>query len=391
MGRMVSKMWTFFWLCLLAGLAACNEAPLPTAVPLASLPTNAPPTATTLPPTRDLAAVTGTAPPTSVPPTRPPTATPTPVNALVNITLPDPNAMIVMGSDVVVRGLMQLDESHSVTVALVSSTGHLLAEVAATVGDFGWEAALTIPQSVSGTAFLRATIRDQNGNVLAEDQVPVNLVLDAESSDRYLALFRPAGGETAVSGYTLFFDGRMLRPASNTFTVSVWADDCQNQVARQSFTVRSSQNTFYWQGFVVIPRNVSGPACAVAYFGNPGEENWREAQVPITILPPDEAEAKGVRIANPPPESEVTAGQELFLNGTALNVSEGEVRVSLLMENGRIVSQSIATTDYWGYWETSVTLPIDVEGRAEITASTGEDDTFAEAKTLITVVPAPES
>lgn len=391
MGRMASKTWTFIWLCFLTGLAACNEAPLPTAIPLASLPTNPPPTATTLPATLDLVALTGTPPPTAEPPTRPPTLTPTPVNALVNITLPDDGAAIVMGSDVVVRGLVQLNESESVSVTLVSSTGHLLANVPATVGEVGWEASLTVPQSVSGSAFLRATIHDANGNVVAQNQVSVNLVLDIERTDRYLMLSRPVSGETAVGGYSLFFDGQMLRPAGNTFTVSVWTDDCQNQVARQSFIVRSSQNTFYWQGFVVIPRNVSGPACAVAYFGNPGDENWREAQVPITILPPEEAEAKGVRIASPAPEREVTAGEELFINGTALNVSEGDVRVSILMENGRIVSQNIATTDYWGYWETTVTLPIDVEGRAEITVSTGEDDSYAEAKTLITVIPPPDS
>lgn len=382
------KTWIFFWLCLLIGLAACAEAPIPTAIPLASLPTS---TATSLPATLDLQALTGTPAPTPVPPTRPPTATPTPVDALVNITTPDANATIVLGSDIVVRGLEQREESQSVWVSLVSNTGHLLVEVPAASGDVGWEATFTVPQSVSGTAFLRASIRDESGNVLAQDQVPVNLVLNTDGADRYLALFRPSSGEIAVSGYSLFFDGRMLRPASNTFTVSVWAGDCQNEVARQRFTVRSSQNTFYWQGFVVIPRNVSGPACAVAYFGNPGEENWREAQVPITILPPDDAEAKGVRIANPPPESEITAGEELFLNGTALNVSQGDVRVDVLMENGRIVSQTIATTDYWGYWETSVTLPIDVEGMAEITVSTGEDDTYAEAKTLVTVNPAPDS
>ena len=79
----------------------------------------------------------------------------------------------------------------------------------------------------------------------------------------------------------------------------------------------------------------------------------------------------------------------MVLYGTALNVSEGPVSVSILMENGRVVSQTSFTTDYWGYWETTVTLPIDVEGLAEITVSAGEGDTFNESTTIIQVNPAP--
>jgi hypothetical protein len=160
-------------------------------------------------------------------------------------------------------------------------------------------------------------------------------------------------------------------------------------VARQNFVLGASNRPVYWQGFVVVPQELVGPACAVASTGEPGTENWREASVPIDVLPPTQLEARGVTIGNPPPDSEAIAGQELFLYGTALNVSEGPVSVSILMENGRIVSQTSFTTDYWGYWETSITLPLDVEGLAEITVSAGEGDTFNESTTRIRVNPAP--
>ena len=62
---------------------------------------------------------------------------------------------------------------------------------------------------------------------------------------------------------------------------------------------------------------------------------------------------------------------------------------TILLENGRVIGQSSFTTDYWGYWETSVTIPLDVEGLAEITVTAGEEDTLSESKTLIRVIPPP--
>ena len=64
-------------------------------------------------------------------------------------------------------------------------------------------------------------------------------------------------------------------------------------------------------------------------------------------------------------------------------------KVTILMENGRIVSQTQTQTDYWGYWETSVFLPIDIEGAAEITVAAGEGNNYGQATTRITVLPAP--
>jgi hypothetical protein len=213
--------------------------------------------------------------------------------------------------------------------------------------------------------------------------------LNKETAVRYLELFRPTFEETAVGGFNIFFDGEVLLPVNRTITVSIWAEECQTRVAQQSFVLGASNRPVYWQGFVVVPQNLVGPACAVAITGEPGTENWREASVPINVLSPTELEARGVTIGNPPPGSEAIAGQTLFLYGTALNVSEGPVSLSILMENGRVVSQTSFTTDYWGYWETSVNLPIDVEGLAEITVSAGEGDTFNESIVRIRVNPAP--
>jgi hypothetical protein len=195
--------------------------------------------------------------------------------------------------------------------------------------------------------------------------------------------------EKGVGGFNIFFDGEILLAVNRTVTLSIWADNCQTRVAQQSFVLGASNRPVYWQGFVIVPQNLVGPACAVASTGDPGSETWREASVPINVLAPTELEARGVTIGNPPPDREVIAGQELFLYGTALNVSEGPVSLSILLENGRVIGQSSFTTDYWGYWETSVTIPLDVEGLAEITVTAGEEDTLSESTTLIRVIPPP--
>lgn len=383
--------------CLLAvvGLIGCGspDDPLPTLAALEVLPS---PTATKLPPTMDISV----SPPESDPfgsdnvqsnaeTTEKPTITPTAVNPLINISDPDPNEVLLLGSETTVRGLVQRAPDQSIQVSLRASNGRLITDLAAVPNDFGWQTTFSLPPFVSGSAVLRADLRAPNGTTVASYEVPVWLALNKETADRYLELFRPKVEETAVGGFNIFFDGEILLPVNRTITISIWAEDCQTRVARQSFVLGASNRPVYWQGFVVVPAGLVGPACAVASTGEPGAENWREASVPINVLSPDELNARGVTIGNPPPDGEATAGQELFLYGTALNVSEGPVSLTILMENGRVVSQTSFSTDYWGYWETSVILPIDVEGLAEITVAAGEGDTFNESTSRIRVNPAP--
>jgi hypothetical protein len=311
------------------------------------------------------------------------------VNPLINISDPNPNQLLTLGSEVEVRGLVQREANQSIQVSLVSSNGRLLTEIAAVPNEFGWQTTFVLPPFVSGAATMRASLLSSDGAVLSSYDVPVWLTLNKETATRYLEMFRPQINDKAVGGFNIFFDGEILLPVNRTVTVSIWADDCQTRVARQSFVLGASNRPVYWQGFVVVPQDLVGPACAVASTGDPGTENWREASVPINVLAPTELEARGVTIGNPPPDSEIFAGQELFLYGTALNVSEGPGSLSILMENGRVVTQSSFTTDYWGYWETAVSLPIDIEGLAEITVSAGEGDTFNESTTIIRVNPAP--
>lgn len=292
---------------------------------------------------------------------------------------------MVLGNDVQLRGLAEVGQNNVISVTLVSLNGRLLSETQAAIQEQIWEASIAIPDLVSGAAILQAKVQGIDGQVFAEQQLPVNLVINAESADRYLTLFHPLQQETAVGGFNLFFDGRVFRPTNSAISISVWTDECQTRIARQSFTLGGSTVPFYWQGFVIVPSEAVGPACAIAHFGEEGTPDYREAVVPINILTPEDEQARGVVIANPPAGSNVRAGRELLLYGTALNTSEEPVSVSILMENGRIISQETAPADFWGYWEFSVTLPPDVFGPAKLTVTAND----ASAEILINVDPAP--
>lgn len=391
MGAMFKKSVLLVLYLLL--ITACN-APLPalpTVAAVATVPPDLQPTATSvLPPTLDLTAIAPTTAPTTIPTVRP-TFTPTPVDPVVNITVPNEGTELLMNSSFEARGLIQIGGNQTVWLDLISINGRLLTTAPGTLGDIGWEATMTVPQFVSGAAVLRASIRDETDSIVAQNEVNVTITPDVENADRFLLLLRPQAGERTVAGFNMFFDGRVLRAADGLINISVWTEDCQTRVTRQSFRLGPTARPVYWQGFAIPPRDVAGEACAVAHFGEPGAEDWREAVVPITVYPVDDPEAKGVIIGNPPPETTIIGGEELLLYGSAFNVSEGTIRLSIVLENGFILFDGEVATDYWGYWEQPVPLPFDIEGTAEITASTEPDDPddYAEAKTTIMIEAAP--
>src|SRR5690606_36365905 len=159
-----------------------------------------------------------------------------------------------------------------------------------------WRAGMNVPENDSGLGQLQAAIVDEAEEVVALAAAPVSLVLDTNRTSVYLALQRPGAGEDVVAGHNLYFDGFLQRSGGGFLRLSVWTDECTNKVAEHGFSMRSSS---YWQAFVVLPRNISGPACAVASVGTPGDEFWREAHVPITILSEEEGQAAGIIIVSP--------------------------------------------------------------------------------------------
>lgn len=381
----------FLLVCLaLVLVVACRPEPtpvtnLPTIIPTADLILTATPN---LPVTSQLHPA-GTTTPTIPTPTRRPTETPPPVQAVINITTPSDGAEVVLGRELFVGGLLRRNPGQTVAVGLVSITGRVLTTTIATVDDTtnSWQTTLIVPSTISGAGQLQAAILNSDGSVAAITNSPVTLAIDSTTSESYLAIFRPVISENGVSGHNLFFDGRLQKQGGGYLNLSIWVDNCQRQVAQHGFQLRGSS---YWQGFVIVPHDLSGPACAVASIGSPDSPDWRQAEIPINILAREDPAAHGLVIGNPPAGQTYLTGNPLYVYGVAYNAPDSQVRVSIVLENGRILSETTVAADFWGYWEAQVILPFDGDGQAAIAVSTGDiDQPEDQTQVIITIEPAP--
>jgi hypothetical protein len=394
MGR--SKSLLLLFLLLLA--AGCQNTDsgtpavdLPTQAAAALLPTETlPPTSTPvgegLPPTRAL--TTATPQPTRAI-TPAPTRTPAPVNAIVNITVPENNAQLLIGQSVNVGGLVQRDTAQTVTVALLTINGQTLLEVEAPVAEnSSWQTEFTVPPASSGPAQLQALVRDAAGDILARDVLAVTLVVDTSTLSRYLVVSRPVAGFSAVGGYYLYFDGLAGRPTGNRLTLAILTDNCQVAQATQGIPLNGSG---YWQAFVYVPNNISGPGCAMVSFGEPGAEDRWEVSVPIDIKPPEGPDSYGVMIAGPPPGGALFGGQSFVIYGTAYNARDELVQINISLSDGQSIAQATAATDDFGYWETTITVPFGAVGSATLNAFIGQagDEDYASTELLLEILPAP--
>lgn len=379
-------------LSLIILISACDEEiVIPTIASTAVAPTQEIPTVTPrIIPTLVTIAPTQTRPATPTPtvtPVIPEPDQPSPFESGVNITSPNEGAELLQGDEVSVGGLVHISAGETFSVTLSSATGRELALADVDVHQFSnWEGKILVPVSVSGSAKVVASIVDSSGNIVAQDSHEVNLILNPEITETYLELFRPIKGENVVAGFNMFFDGRAQGPVNNIVAISLWKEECQVLVGRQSFVLRGSG---YWQGFLVIPWTETGPMCAVAHFGEPGADAWREAQVTINVLSPEDSEAKGVVVGNPPADSEIPPDSSLLIYGTSYNTPAGEVHVTVRTEDGRVLTEGITETDIYGYWELSLFIPAGISGVAEISASVGDEDEdiFAEHRILIHIGP----
>ncbi|MCA9938066.1 MAG: hypothetical protein KC418_05460 [Anaerolineales bacterium] len=394
------KLTRSVFLFLLTGtllLCACNAPSLPTPIPTVLVPTTTPTNAPPLP-TRDLAQIpvaTATplpAFPTPLPPH--PTDTPTPIAPIISIGQPTADVSLVLGSELTVSGLAQRNEGQTIWVTLITPDRVLLVDMPAEVSQSGgntdgWRASFTVPEFIIGPAQIQATIRDSQNQIITAQALAVNLALDVNRTPRYITLDHPLTDQIAVAGYYLFMDGLTGLPTGGLLTMKILMDDCQTETAKFSFPITGGYGG-YWYGYIGVPRNVAGPACAVATFGTPGEDTWRQALVPINILPKTDEAAAGIFIVSPASNSTALAGKGFALSGLAYNAIDDMVLVTITLDGGQVLSQGTAAVDDFGYWELTLTLPPDVEGSADISVITGlpGDEGYAETHLLITILPA---
>lgn len=383
---MLLRCKTIWLLLLLLVTVSCtNNQELPTLVPTAEIQSTLPPTSTVTVAPATITPSPEFSPSASVTPVLPTVEATSVVGSGVNITTPNVGTELLLGSEVLVGGLVQLEPDDNFVVTLNDARGLELAQGNIQVNDFNsWQATITIPESTSGHGHVRATVRNSNGEIVASDEQPITLVVDKEKAGRYLELFRPDTDANSVAGYYLFFDGRANLPVNNLLSVSLWAENCSIQVARQSYRLRGSG---YWQGFVVVPRDIFGEVCAIVSFGDRETADGREALVKLNVLPPTDENAKGVLIGNPPPNSLIRNNRTILIYGTAFNAPSEKVSVNILLENSRLINEGETTVDNNGYWELELYLPADTNGTARIKAAVGDsgDDNYMEDLTTVTI------
>lgn len=341
---------------------------LPTAAQLAEVPTITP----TLPPTR-------TPIPTPVPPTPTatidktlPTATPTPdlsIDPAVNITsFGDLSAEA--GQTLVISGRAARRSDQRLEAALWTLDGQLLVAENIEELDFGaWEANLPLPATFSGQARFVSTIwnvNDEPETAAAVDNLLVNISPDT-GQDRYLQLDRPGtSGTDAAAGFYLLFDGYAQRPTDFAVIIAVKTEDCQTVASRQRFVLNGSGA---WRGFLKIPDDLTGQACAIAWFGNEGSADRREAQYLINVTPKNEA--RGTTIGLPKNDSTIRPGETVFFQGTAWNATNGELRIKVQLADGSVTDSETVKVDKFGYWEAELLMPVDLSGEVQVTADGG--------------------
>lgn len=379
-----------FVLGMLIWVTGCSgQAELPTPVPTAVVPVTpseepVTPTAN-LPPTRDLA--TATPEPTAVLPTRQATTTPTPViGPVINIDQPVAAEPVVMGSSLTVSGFAQIPGGMTIQVGLVSAGGQVLATADADVDISQWSATLTVPEQITGVGEAQAVIVDAGGEAVARDSAPVTITADRQANDSYVTLIRPDANSVGVAGHNFFLDGQLWRQGGGNLQVGIFMDGCQELVSDIFFQLGTSS---YWQGYVILPQDVSGPACATAWVGTPGDDAYRAAMVPVTILSKDDPQATGVMISNPREGRNLTAGETMEVTGVAYNIPGRTVNIEILLENGQVIGEAEDDADFYGYFSAEVPLPPGLESEAVVRVTTGEDraQPDSESTVVFNIVP----
>lgn len=300
----------------------------------------------------------------------PPSQPEQPVDIEVKITSPELAA--VSGRTLDISGRLQIGRGQTAEAVLVAPDGTLLGAIPVKGNEFStFSAEIPTASWFSGMGTATVTVFDVDGTPLRQDSQQVQIKPDT-SQERYLTLYRPSEGETAgVSGYYLFFDGYAERPAGFRVAITLLGEDCATQIARQTYAMRGSG---YWQGFIVVPEEVSGMICALISFGEEGSSDRREIQIPIEVLPVDVREAPAVLIGNPPPGSEAAGGRSLNTYGTAYRAPSGQVDLTLLLGDGTIAATDTAVVNRYGYWEVDLLLPVNLNEEALLRVTIGPID-----------------
>lgn len=352
-------------LCLLIVflLAACASKPSTDAQ--ATQPTQIVEQASATPslaPTNTLEA-TATSQPTS-------TATATATTTAVPLTILEPESEITLptGSDLTIRGIDETAVNQTLHITVAISDWLLAEGETAVSADGSWETTLPLSPQISGPATLTVqSMATQNSQTAL-----IHIQPDTDPNNPFVLLEAPKLGETAVAGYGIPFNGQINNPIARTLVIGLLHDNCTRFAAGQTFELGNGQ----WEGLLVIPSDINGPACAIARSGDPDiSEEWMAFIMPLEILASDDANATSITLGNPG-ELIFSGSAKLELYGTAVNAPLNKIDLELTSDDGnykRLASETVDVNAY-GYWEITLTLSESFTGHALLTASMGSND-----------------
>ncbi len=270
------------------------------------------------------------------------------------------------GELLVLAGRAARRTNQSLVARLISLDGRELLSQEIEELDFGaWETTITLPSTFSGQARFAVDVLNEDGSSAAGDSILVNITPDT-GQDRYLILDQPGPEGTGTSDYYLFFDGFANKPVDFKISIAVLTDNCRTQVSRQSFPMNGSGS---WRGFVQIPQDVTGEACAIAWFGEAGSADRREAQYLINVVPKDEG--TGTTIGWPKAGDTIKSGQTVFFQGVTVNPTDETLSIQIRLADGSVAAGDIVTVQSFGYWEAELLIPVDVTGEVQVVADGG--------------------
>lgn len=284
----------------------------------------------------------------------------------LTITQPISGSHLPIGNVIQVDGVVAPGMAQPVNVAFQLGAHTLVSTTVSSDADSGeWSAPLEIPLSAIGPGQIVAQTETEIARNSAELYLPNGIDLGPTT----ITLDHPLPEEQATEGITFFFAGTVTEPIDNTVTVGIAINECTEFIARQSFTVSSGS----WTGQVILPADVTGPACAIAYTGTYGENGWREVARPLEIV---SSEAENIsRISIPlPTNNSFRKGSNAFIYGTAVNPPESEVVVELRDIDGESIATGTATVNTFGYWEISLPIPADYNETWLIIRAAFEED-----------------
>lgn len=399
---MMTRKTVWIWFVVLAMGCARNEAPPPTAaVPLTSAvpltasvplsvpagatatpaPTLAEPATLPLPPMAD-SAESPTLPAATLPPAQPtgdPAATATPADPDIRFTAPADGTVMTGGQPLAVAGIVTgVAADAVVTVALLQENQGVISVTAAERTGDGWQATLDTPADIVGPFVLVASAAATGGVTLAEETRRLVITPD-DAADLSISLDRPWPSQLAVAGMSLYFSGSAFNRSRETFpvTIAVRYGNCRETAATVQFMMHGSGS---WEGILTVPETVSGPACAVASVED-GDGRRRSAQVPLTILEPDDEAARGIVVIRPNPNAVV--GRTFTASGMAYGAN-GEILLRVSRADGFVLAETSVPVSRFGQWEATLTLD-GPEGAATLTAGF-DDSSSAALQTLVPIV-----